>query len=233
MLLAIAASSPAAEVLPPSSLPYGYSFEEWSAKYWHWTLGLSTNKVESAGWSGVCTGPASRVWFLNAVDIPATGGITMKTNKVTIPAETPLFFTILSVYEDNTACPVSDFTSLTGAELAAEAVGQWSVVTVTSCTIDGVAVAGLDNPITTAYDVVSPPFSYTTAEKDNVLAGFFGEPCIPGGLTVYPAVADGVYLMVSPLSCGKHTIHYIGIAGPASAPYVEEDITFDITVLPY
>jgi hypothetical protein len=101
---------------------------------------------------------------------------------------------------------------------------------VTSCTIDGVAVAGLEDPTNTIYDVVSPPFSYTTAEKDNVLAGFFGEPCIPGGLTVYPAVADGVYLMVSPFKPGKHTIRYTGIAGPASAPYVEESITWDVSV---
>jgi hypothetical protein len=203
MLLGIAVSSSAEEILPPSSLPYGYSYEEWSAKYWQRSLAQSTNKVELVGGSGACTGPASQVRFLNGSDIPASGGITIRTNKVTISTENPLFFPILSVYEDNTACPLSDFTSLTGDQLAAEAVGQWSVVTVTSCTIDGVAVAGLEDPTNTVYNVVSPPFSYTTAEKDNVLAGFFGEPCIPGELTVYPAVADGVYLMVSPLSLGN------------------------------
>lgn len=230
MLVAGAVSSSAAEVLPPSSLPYGYSYEEWSAKYWQWSLGQSTNKVEMVGWSGVCTEPASHVRFLNQIDIPSTGGIGNKTNKVTVSSDNPLFFTILSVYEDNTACPLSDFTSLTGAQLAAAAVDEWSIVTVTSCTIDGEEVAGLENPANSIYDVVSPPFSYTTADKDNVLAGYFGLPCIPDGLTVYPAVADGVYLMVSPFKPGKHTIHYIGIAGPPSAPYVEEDVTWDITV---
>jgi hypothetical protein len=58
---------------------------EWSAKYWQWRLGQSTNKEEMVGWSGASTGPASLVRFLNQVDIPSTGGITRKTNKV-IPA---------------------------------------------------------------------------------------------------------------------------------------------------
>jgi hypothetical protein len=234
MLLAIATSSsagPAAEVLPPSSLPYGYSYEEWSAKYWQWSLAQSTNKLKWAGASGACAEPASRVWFLNGSDIPgASGGITIRTNKVTIPAETPLFFPILSTYDDNTTCPLSNFTTFTAYQLTTNTEGQWSAATETTCAIDGVEVDGLTNPTNSIYNVVSPPFSYTTAEKDNVLAGFFGEPCIPDGLTVYPAVADGVYLMVSPFPLGKHTIHYVGIAGPTNAPFVEEDLTFDIFV---
>jgi len=51
-----------------------------------------------------------------------------------------------------------------------------------------------------------------------------------GGLTVYPAVAQGVYLMLAPLSPGKHTIHTEGVVGPVSAPFVKVDIASDITV---
>ena len=231
LLLGIAASS-SAQVLPPSSLPYGYSYQEWSAKWWQWTLGQSTNNLELVGYSGICEGPASRVAFLAGVYIPGSGGISIETNHVTILADTPLFFPILSIWVDNTGCPTNTFTSLTADELAAEAAGDWSAVTVTTCTIDGVPVAGLDNPTNTAYLVQSPPFSYTTAEHGTVLADF-GEPCIPGGLTVYPAVADGVYLMLSPLSPGKHSIHFVGVVGPVSSPFVEDDITYDITVLPF
>jgi hypothetical protein len=223
-LLAMAASSSAAEVLPPSSLPYGLSYEEWSAKWWQWSLGQSTNHLEMVGWSGVCTGPASRVQFLAGVYLPGAGGVTTETRKVRVSEDTPLFFTILSAWVDNSGCPT--FTSFTADQLAAQAAAQWSAVTTTSCIIDGVPVAGLENPATTPYLVQAPPFSYTTAEKDNVLAGFFGEPCIPGGMTIYPAVADGVYLMLAPLSRGKHTIHFVG----AAAPFLENDITYDITV---
>jgi hypothetical protein len=221
MLLVIAASSSPGQVLPPSSLPCGYSYEEWSAKWWQWNLGQDTNQVELVGEPGICTGPASRVRFLAG----APGSIT-ETKHVTIPAGTPLFFTILSAEADNTGCPMTSFTA---DELAAQAAGNWSVVTATTCTIDGVAVAGLDNPATTIYLVQAPPFSYTTSQKGNFLPLFNGVTCIPGGTTIYPAVADGAYLMLSPLSPGKHTIHFVGKVGPGGA-YLTQDITYDITV---
>jgi hypothetical protein len=225
----MAASSSAGEVLPPSSLPYGYSYEEWSAKWWQFSLGQSTNHLESVGSPRICEGPASRVLFLAAPGLQFGGSATV-TSHVSIFADTPLFFSILSTWVDNSGCPT--FTSFTADQLTAQAIASWAgVATLTTCTIDGVAVPGLENPITTIYNVVSPPFSYTTAEKGNMLAGVFGEPCIPGGLTIYPAVADGVYLMLSPLSPGRHTIHAVGVAGPVSAPFVVEDITYDITVL--
>ena len=80
--------------------------------------------------------------------------------------------------------------------------------------------------------MVSPPFSYTTARKGNVAAVAEGEPCLPGGLTVYPTVADGVYLMLAPFPPGRHTIHFVGEAGPDGA-YLTIDVTYDITVLPF
>jgi hypothetical protein len=230
MLLVAAASTSLGQVLPPSSLPYGYSYEEWSAKWWQWQLGQSTNDQESLGDPGICHGPASRVRFPAGTFAPGSGGISIVTNHITVPAGTPLFFPILNTWADNTACPLSAFTSYTAEQLAAFDAESMSAVTETTCTIDGVAVTGLEDPTNSIYNVVSPPFSYTTAEQDNELAGFFGEPCIPGGLTVYPAVAQGVYLMVAPLSPGKHTIHTVGVVGPLSAPFVKLDITGDITV---
>ena len=55
-------------------------------------------------------------------------------------------------------------------------------------------------------------------------------PAFPGDFTIYPAVADGVYLMLAPLPPGKHTIHTVGVVGPVSAPFAKVDITSDITV---
>jgi hypothetical protein len=229
LLLVLTAGSSSAQVIPPSSLPYGLSYEEWSAKWWQWTLEQSTQHLELLGPPGVCSGPASRVRFLAGVYIPGAGGITTSTNHVVITDKMPLFFPILSIWVDNSGCPT--FTDLTADQLAAEAAGDWSGVTSVSCTIDGVAVAGLTDPSTTEYLVQASPFSYTTAEKDNVVAGLFGEPCIPGGMTIYPAVADGVYLMLSPLSPGRHIIHFIGIVGPSTAPDVEDNLTYEITVI--
>src|SRR5580658_2664428 len=103
MLLGIAVSSPAAEIVPPSSLPYGYSYEEWSAKYWQWTLGQSTTHLESLGNPEICSGLASRVRFLG----PSTIGgdeVQIVTNHITVPAKTPLFFSVFALWLDNGNC---------------------------------------------------------------------------------------------------------------------------------
>jgi hypothetical protein len=221
MLLTMAATSSAAEILPPSSLPYGYSYQEWAAKWWQYYLGQDTNKLELVGKPDNCEGPASRVRFLEG-----TSGTVSKTNHITIPTDTPLFFTVIGFVADNTACPITNFTSLPADQLAAEVVGAWNATTLTTCTIDGIAVAGLENPTNTIYDAVSAPFSYTTAEKGNMLGVVEGEDCIPGGFTIYPAVSDGTYLMISPFSRGKHTIHWVAVS-----PYLTAEVTEDITVV--
>ncbi len=226
LLTGLAASAAPAEVIPPSALPYGLSYEEWSAKWWQFYYSQSTNHMNKIGSPDICEGPASRVRFLGGA--PAT---TTETNHVTLFPDTPLFFAILGIEADNTACPITDFGTNSAETLAAGAVGAFGVASETTCTIDGVAVPGLENPTNTIYDIVSAPFSFTTAKDDNIVAVAEGEPCLPGELTVYPAVADGVYLMLSPFPPGKHTIHFVGVAGPLTAPFLKLDITYDITVL--
>ena len=88
---------------------------------------------------------------------------------------------------------------------------------------------GWSNLTNTVYLVQTPAFSYITSEFGNFLPLFNGTTCIPGGTTIYPAVADGVYLMLSPLKPGKHLIHIVGEVGPEGA-YLTQDITYDITV---
>jgi hypothetical protein len=217
-LLVIAASSLSGQVLPPSSLPYGQSYAGWSAQWWQWTLSQSTNQIEMV--SGPMSGP---VEFLAG----ATASDT-ETRKVTIPAGTSLFFPILSTWDDNSSCPA--FTTNTVAELQAAADGNWSAVTVTTCTIDGVAVGGLGDPQTSDYFTQATPFSYTTALTNSVIDAVYGDPCIAGGTTIGPAVADGVYVMLAPLAVGTHTIEFVGIVGPTNAPYLDVDLTYQVTV---
>ena len=158
LMLGTVASSPA-QVLPPSTLPYGLSYQEWSAKWWQWSLEQSTDHLELVGGPGICDGPASQVRFL-AGSLLSSGQAAI-TNRVTVTDQTPLFFTILSVWDDNTGCP---FTTFTAEQLRATVEGDWSAVTVLTCTIDGVPVAGLKNPTNTVYHVQYPLFfSYTTA----------------------------------------------------------------------
>ena len=136
---------------------------------------------------------------------------------------------VLSTWTDNSGCP--SYTDFTVPELEAQIADAWSFVTETSCTIDGVPISGLGDPQTTPFLIQASVFSYTVASHDNLLAGVYGETCIPDGTTVSPAVALGVCVMLAPLSPGHHTIHFVGIVGPVSSPFVEIDVTYNINVV--
>jgi len=232
LLLANTTSTSSAQALPPDTHPYGLSYQEWAVKWLQWSFSLSTNNLELVGSPDIHRGDGSKVRFLAGVYIPGNDGITIETRAVTVDPGTPLFFSVLDSQADNTGCNGDelDFTTNTVSELLATAEGNWSYVTSTTCTVDGVRVAGLGNPATTRYLVTTPPYSYTTAKEGNVVANLYGVPCLPGDYTVYPSVAEGVFLMIPPLCPGKHVIEFAGIVGPASSPFVEVDLTYDITV---
>lgn len=82
-----------------------------------------------------------------------------------------------------------------------------------SCEIDGVAINNLQS-----YRAESPLFDFTLPEN-NVLGVAAG----PG-----QSVADGVYLMVAPLSVGQHTIRFTG-GDPA---FFALNITYHLNVVP-
>jgi hypothetical protein len=46
---------------------------------------------------------------------------------------------------------------------------------------------------------------------------------------VSPAVSQGVFLMLRPLSVGQHTVHFSGDFGPGNFAL---DVTYHITVTP-
>ena len=154
------------------------------------------------------------------------------TRQITVPEGTALFFAVLSVLEDNTGCPNYNNPLLIPPQLAEQALYVWSsLASATFCTIDGVPVNGLANPIYSPYLIQTPPFSYTLAAHDNLLAAAFDEPCIADGTEVGPAVGEGVFLMVAPLAAGGvHTIEFGGAAGPTAALRFAWDITYNITV---
>ncbi len=51
---------------------------------------------------------------------------------------------------------------------------------------------------------------------------------LPGG-TYGPCVADGIYLMVAPLSAGQHTIHFAAESFWFGDPWAI-DVTYELTV---
>jgi hypothetical protein len=94
-------------------------------------------------------------------------------------------------------------------------------VTLLSVVVDGVPVPKLREK----FRVKSEVFA-VTLPADNL----FG--ITPG--TYSPAIDDGYYVMLKPLSVGPHTLHFEGasagcplIGGPFSV-----DVTYDITIVP-
>jgi hypothetical protein len=222
-------------VVPPvvETQPYGMTYGEWSAKWWQWTMAFPVTADPASNTAPPESAQSGKVWFLaTAHGSATTGGSATLTRSITVPNGKALFFPVLTVIDDNTGCPTYNNPLLTADQLAAHAAEIFTAVSKTTCTFDGVPVAGLDDPQHTLYRVQSPAFTYTVASHDNLLAAVFDGPCIPDGITVTPAVSDGVFVMVAPLSVGQHTIHFVGVVGPVTTPFFFKDITYNITVAP-
>jgi hypothetical protein len=229
LLITTAPAVANAQVIPPRPGLEKAGYGDLLAKWWQWTLAFPANADPAADTAPQEANQSGPIWFLAGLHgSEAAGGIGTVTRQITIPEGTALFFPILALENDNTGCP--DFTDYTAPELRATLTNEWSAVTETTCTIDGFAVRGIENPQSTPYLIQSPVFSYTLASSNNIVAVDFGEPCVPDGITVFPVVAEGVCLLVSPLSPGHHVIHFVGIVGPPSSPFVDFDETYDVTV---
>ena len=208
-------------VLPPQSHPYGKTYGEWSAEHWKWTYSLPADHHPLTDTADVSAGQSGPVWFLGGTFAPTTdldgNLIGIADRHVTIPAGKALFFPIIdaeaSLAEGN-GTTETDFREFANF-FVDHAVNL-------SCTIDGQPLANLP-----AYRVESPLFTFGPLPGNNLLG-------LPTG-TTSPAVSDGYFVMLAPLSSGQHTIHIAG-----AFVFTEEadgfdfsftlDITYHVTV---
>ena len=118
---------------------------------------------------------------------------------------------VLSINEDHAGCPPNNFTEEQLRTLAKSYEDQAYNMT---CTMDGVVVNGLSDVSTTPYRVQSVAFDYTCPAVHNNLHDLSGLTCYQNTSgTPYHidlAVEDGVFLLLTPMSAGKHTIHVTG-----------------------
>ena len=203
------------QVFPPQSHPFDASYEEWAARYWQWAQSFPSTANPGDGSAPPKSGQSGDVWFLASASGPPV------TRTITVPYGKGLFFPAVSVYNNNAACPVP--TTYPVEVLWSQVNGFWPSVTLTSVTIDGVPVAGLENPQTTPYLLRQTVFKVTVANHHNLLAG---DCVLDGG--VVPTVAVGAFLMVKPLPIGHHIIEIVG----AAPPHLSKDVTYEITVAP-
>ena len=193
-------------VLPINSTPNGKTYGEWTAAWWQWALSIPADRNPILDTTGAfCSeGQSGPVWFY-----AATFGNSAERS-CTIPTGKTIF---MPVFPWIFGAAVGDCEPIGSGEcvledLQAAAAAATEAAEVLEVTIDGVDVQNIRN-----YRASSPgAFSITFPE-----GAVFG---LPAG-TFFPNVADGYWLMLTPLSPGEHTIEVF-----VSAPSVEiEELT--------
>jgi hypothetical protein len=195
-------------VVDPDQSYAGKTYSEWATAFWQYYASLPTtdNPFERPTGYPIAplgTGQNGPVWFLCGNFLP--GGYFTYTD--TVPGGVALFTAVALDEFGNDRC---DGITYTEAQMRANAASRENAVTGMTVTIDGVAVNFIDDVMTSPYRVQSTFFDYTCPSIHNVLYGVLGRLCYPPGdgtpYTINGAVVDGVFLMLTPLSAGQHTV---------------------------
>ena len=181
-----------AGILPINSRPYGQSYGQWAASWWQWAFSIpeAYNPVTDTTGAFASVGQSGPVWFL-----AGTFG-TSEERTFSVPAGKGLFLPIYqwifgaSVFDCEPSNPgvTCDIPTLRDSAAAAATSVKSMLVT-----IDGNTV-----PDVTKYRALSPD-AFPVTFPENAVFGF------PAG-TFFPQVADGYWLMLSPLQPGSHNI---------------------------
>jgi hypothetical protein len=190
-------------ILPPDSRPFGKTYGEWSAAWWQWSFSIPApaNPLLDDTGANCGQGQSGPVWFLaGKLCVEPNCTVLTATRTCTVPAGKALFFPIANTEADNLGVDPA----LSTAKLRLAAKESMDGVTNMTCTVDGALVQGLNSSMTTRYRVVSPVFAYAIPDNNiyQALGAPFGPQSVPG------AVADGVFLMLAPLSAGRHDIRF-------------------------
>jgi hypothetical protein len=181
---------------------YGKTYGEWVVSYWQWAMSIP---IASNPWANdpdgrfAANGQSGPVWFLGgSLGDSVTRSITIPGDKaIFVPVHQWIFGAIaFDCDPSNPGVPCDEQSLRKAAAAATKAVDSMEVL------IDGASVNDLGD-----YRVKSPSTFSVTVPDDNLSS-------VPAG-TYSPQVADGYYLLLSPLSAGSHTIfvHVISTLG--------------------
>lgn len=208
--IAAAANSVAEPVFPIESHPYGKSYGAWGQEFVQWLFKYDLDTIPSLQPSGdVDCGKdqTGKVWFLYGVFV---GSVVRNCD---VPVGTAFF---LSVNSSVSWVPVWGDTE---EEIRADAASDLAATVSMEAAIDGVSLDPL------AYRDSSPAGGFVLSIAEGSILNQFGYDA--GDF--YPAIVDGYWLMVPPLSVGPHTIYYNTCYG-GEEPYCY-DVTWNLTVV--
>ena len=197
-------------LLDPSKAHYGASFARWSQRWWQWAYELpATNHplLDPVG-TNAAVGQTDPVWFLGSefcsLYEPCDG---VATREITIPAGKALFFPLVNVSWTNQECVEPD-TTLTYTELRKLSADTVEGATDIFLSIDGDVV--VDSPTflgAQIYRAQTEEFSYHVP-ADSLFLQICNDTVVD--VDHDPCAGDGLYVMISPLPVGTHTIRFGG-----------------------
>jgi hypothetical protein len=193
-------------------------FANLSAEWWQWALSIPTsvNPQKDTTGDNAVVGQRGPIWFLAGVFGGSTGTVTRTCS---VPQGTALFFPVINQINFNTpnVCgqgsgnlPVSDMRAASAAFIDG--------ATNLSVTVDGIAIK--------KRRVQSRVFAIALP-KDNVFVPLCAQ--LGAGGVFSPAVDDGFYVLLDPLSVGHHTLHFHA-ENPSQG--FTQDVIYNLTVVP-
>jgi len=226
-----------AGVVPPQSIYLGMSYGDWAAAWWQWAFALPLDGTHPLGdltGANAAVGQSGKVWFLGGLWWP-TGGtpppVGPVTRNITVPAGTALFFPIAN--SENTFVEQPGVSNITELWATNDWLNPWRDSNLYA-TLDGRKLHEL-----ASYLTCSPLFKVWLPFENNAFQ-MWGVTPTPGRgvaieqdgsgnslFTLSPSAARGFFLMVEPLSVGKHRITF-GVKNVGWSL----DIVYYITVVP-
>lgn len=176
------------DLLPPCSIPYGHTYEEWAAFWEVWFLQLSAQPDGAGGDPDCSINQQGPVWFI-------VGGVTANC---TVPAGKALFFPIINAECSDLEPPPFYGATPDDRRKCAEHIMDGS--THLAAQIDGRPIQGLER-----YNFTSPDIPFAVTDQN-----LFGIPCSPNAMCNGFSTNNGYYVMIAPLSPGIHTLQFTG-----------------------
>jgi len=208
-------------VAPVNSDAFGKSYGQWAGQFWSWAFSNPTSANPLFDNAPVSAGQSGKVWFIGGTFTPTDEGngevVGRVTRDASIPAGTALFVPLV-----NGEASDLEGNGTNEAELRASAKGLGDAIDPNSLfmSVDGRSLKGL-----ASYRVQSPLMTSGPLPAGNLIGA-------SAGSTAH-FVADGYHVILSPLSAGKHTLHFGGeanIATPDGNIHFVQDVTYNITV---
>lgn len=218
LAVALAPSSARADghVVKAHSVVADKTLSEWSALWWKWAFAFPVNDNPLLDTSGAKSkfGDVGDVFFLAGLYNPS--GSSSVTRTATISNDKFIFFPLQNFVNDNVGVSPRQ----TIDTLISQINGAIPGITALYASIDGKPVGDLFS-----HRETSPVFAYTLQLTDNLqqVVNNIHTPDATG--TVFPAVADGFYLMLQPLSPGMHVLKFGGTSFGTTL-----DVTYNLTV---